>query len=59
MFKSKCNALAESIIEKKYLAKNDKDSTDVFMRVAKVCSIPDVIDELKFNEVELQEEIYD
>jgi len=42
--KSKINTLGRSILEKKYMSADDKSPEDLFWRVAKVCSIPDVVD---------------
>ena len=44
---SKCNSLSIEILSKKYYGPADKSPEDVFMRVARVVAIPDVLFYLK------------
>jgi ribonucleotide reductase alpha subunit len=44
--KSVVNDWGRSILEARYYTPEDKTAEDVFWRVARVCSIPDVIDKL-------------
>jgi len=43
------NQLATHILQSKYYAPDESKPEDVFLRVARVCSIPDVIDKLIIN----------
>lgn len=47
---TKFNDLARQIMESKYYAAGEKSPEDVFDRVAKVCSIPDVLDHVITND---------
>jgi len=62
---SKCNDFATEILSKKYYGPNDKSPDDVFLRVARIAAIPDIIweyvkhsnipDELGFSDETIEE----